>query len=263
MNMYGKIFESMYDGTLASKGPWQALVTFQQLIVLCDRYGVVDMTADAISRRTTVPVEIIKKGLEELEKPDDESRIDDLDGRRIVRLADHRNWGWRIVNHGHYRQMRDEESRKEYMRKYMAARRLEKKGINNGVNNVSSVSHSKPMQYAHADTHTKIKPTVGQTSETDKVRKQVAKDILEFLNDQTGRKFRPVDVNLNFITARLKQGYTPAQCRAVIVRKKREALESDDFNVKWLRPATLFNNEKFNQYVADVPDQEESHDPMP
>ena len=58
----------MYDGTLATKGPWQALVTFQQLIILADRNGEVDMTPEAISRRTTIPLEIIEHGIKALEE---------------------------------------------------------------------------------------------------------------------------------------------------------------------------------------------------
>ena len=46
--MYGKLFASMFDGSLRATAPWQALVTFQQLIILCDREGVVDMTTTAI-----------------------------------------------------------------------------------------------------------------------------------------------------------------------------------------------------------------------
>ena len=55
--MYGKIFESMYDGTLGEH--WKALVTFQQLIVICDSNGDVDMTINAIHRRTSIPKEIL------------------------------------------------------------------------------------------------------------------------------------------------------------------------------------------------------------
>ena len=103
--MYGKIFVSMFDGTLATVGPWEALVTFQQLLILADKYGTVDMTPEAIARRTTVPLEIIRKGLEALEKPDPHSRTPDEEGRRIVPLSDSRPWGWKIVNHAHYRTM--------------------------------------------------------------------------------------------------------------------------------------------------------------
>lgn len=131
--MYGKVFESMYDGTLASEGPWQALVTFQQLIVLADQDGVVDMTASAISRRTSIPLEIIKAGLEVLVQPDPDSRTPDEDGRRIVCLESHRDWGWQIVNHRKYQQMRNAEERREYLRLAQAKRRerLRAEAVNN------------------------------------------------------------------------------------------------------------------------------------
>lgn len=121
--MYGKLFVQMYQGTLATKGPWQALVTFQQLVILADKHGQVDMTPDAISRITTIPLEIIETGLQELSKPDSESRSPLEDGRRIVPLADNRSWGWKVVNYEHYRKIRSEEERREYHRQYMRKRR--------------------------------------------------------------------------------------------------------------------------------------------
>lgn len=129
--MYGKLFAQMYDGTLATKGPWQALVTFQQMIILCDKQGVIDMTAESIARRTTIPLEVIQLGLDALEQPDAQSRTPTLEGRRIVRLSDERAWGWQIVNYAHYRAMRSHEERKEYMRNYQRDRRA---GVNKDVN---------------------------------------------------------------------------------------------------------------------------------
>ena len=96
--MYGKLFEQMYDGTLATKGPWEALVTFQQLIILADKDGNVDMTAEAISRRTTIPLTIIQEGLRGLILPDPQSRTPTEDGKRITPLSPDRDWGWHIVN---------------------------------------------------------------------------------------------------------------------------------------------------------------------
>lgn len=145
--MYGKLFAQMYDGTLGTEGPWQALVTFQQLIILADREGVVDMTAEAIARRTTIPQDIIKIGIETLEKPDQHSRTPDEEGRRILRLSDDRDWGWRIVNYIHYRNIRSQEERREYMRNYQRKRRAAGKGVNTPVNNVSNVNQSS-KQYA-------------------------------------------------------------------------------------------------------------------
>lgn len=121
--MYGKLFASMYDGSLAMVGPWEALVTFQQMIILADYEGFVDMTAEAISRRTIIPLEIIKKGIEVLEQPDAQSRDSSHNGRRIERISDERDWGWKILNYTKYRQIRSAEERRAYMREYMKKKR--------------------------------------------------------------------------------------------------------------------------------------------
>src|SRR5690242_15776897 len=127
--MYGKIFSQIYDGTLATRGPWQALITFQQLIVLDNKNGEVEMTAEVIATRTTIPLEIIQIGLAALSQPDPESRTPTEEGRRIVLLSPRRSWGWRIVNYGHYRQIRNEEERREYHRLYMRKKRAAVKSI--------------------------------------------------------------------------------------------------------------------------------------
>jgi len=119
--MYGKIFATMYDGSIYGK--WQAIVTFQQMIALADKDGVVDMTAQALSARTSIPLEIIEKGIADLEAPDKVSRTPDEDGRRIVLLDEHRPWGWRITNYQKYREIRTAEERREYHRQYWHKRK--------------------------------------------------------------------------------------------------------------------------------------------
>lgn len=121
--MYAKVFAQIYDGTLCTRGPWEALVAFQQLLVLADMDGNVDMTAAAISRRTTIPLEIIERGIAELIKPDPDSRTPTEEGRRIVPLAEGRTWGWRVVNYKHYRELKREEDRREYHRQYWHKRK--------------------------------------------------------------------------------------------------------------------------------------------
>ena len=71
---------------------------FEDLLKLANEDGVVDMTRQAISRRTNVPLEIVTASISYLEAPDPGSRDKEEDGRRLVRLDDHRDWGWRIVN---------------------------------------------------------------------------------------------------------------------------------------------------------------------
>jgi hypothetical protein len=144
--VYGKLFAQMYDGTLGTRGPWEALVTFQQLIILADKHGGVDMTAEAIARRTTIPLEVIKRGLTALQKADPQSRTPDEDGRRIVPLADNRAWGWRIVNYDKYRKIRTADERREYLRQYQRDRRAKLKGARKqNVNKSTADNHEQPI----------------------------------------------------------------------------------------------------------------------
>jgi len=244
--MYGKLFSQMYDGTLATKGPWQALVTFQQLIILADKNGVVDMTAESVSRRTTIPLEIILEGIAALEQPDADSRTPALDGRRIVRLSETRSWGWQIVNHAHYRAIRSQEERREYMRKYQAERRA--KSVNSDVNIVSDVNlYSK--QEAESN-----KTTLSDKSDVRPPKvdfQEPAKRVIDFLNLKTGKAYRHQPVNIDMIAARLREGASEQDCKSVIARKVRD-WQNDDKMRQYLRPATLFNREKFANYVGEL-----------
>jgi len=83
-----------------------------------------------------------------------------------------------------------------------------------------------------------------------------AVEVLAFLNGKTRRHFRPSETTLKPIRARLKEGFTVAECRAVIARKFR-AWSGDPKMAEFLRPSTLFGAEKFAQYVGEVPPPEE------
>lgn len=98
-----------------------------------------------------------------------------------------------------------------------------------------------------------------------KTKKQEAVSVLEFLNEKANRNYQPSDVNLELILARMKEGYTPGQCRQVIAKKVREWATNDKM-ATYLRPSTLFNREKFNQYVGELVAPKESygnHEAMP
>jgi hypothetical protein len=82
------------------------------LLVLADPDGVVDMTHEAIARRTNRPLEIIRATIAELEAPDPQSRTPDEDGARLKRLDTHRNWGWCIINFDRFHKLASEEARR-------------------------------------------------------------------------------------------------------------------------------------------------------
>ena len=158
--MYGKIFESMYTGTLY--GQWEAIITFQQMIVLADEDGIVDYTPPALAAKTSIPLEHIEKGIEILEAPDKYSRSPGHDGRRIVRVDESRPWGWQIVNYAHYRNLANREDKKRKDRERIA----EKRKKNNDVARCRKVSQG-VANVAHTDTDTEKKINKRKTTPGD------------------------------------------------------------------------------------------------
>lgn len=79
----------------------------------------------------------------------------------------------------------------------------------------------------------------------------VEKSLLDYLNTLAGRNYKPAPSNIKFLKARLAEGHTPQEIADVIARKCQEWLDDPKFS-QYLRPATLFNAEKFNQYVGEL-----------
>lgn len=75
--------------------------------------------------------------------------------------------------------------------------------------------------------------------------------VLEFLNQKTGKHFRPKATNLAMIRARLADGIHDWQLRAIISRKAHEWRGTE--REMYLRPATLFNKTKCEQYLGELP----------
>ena len=243
--MYGKIFTSIYDGTLAED--WRALITFQQFIVLCDADGIVDMTPQSISRRTGIPIEHIKAGIEILEKSDKFSRTPDEDGKRIELIDEHRPWGWHIVNHELYKKLQDADTVRAQTRERVRKHREKKKAGNDKVTTVTDGNVQK--RHIDIDTHidinTNIKPIVELPHDIP------SNMIIDYLNKISGKKFKSVEAHKKLIAARIKEGASLDDIKNVIDYKCKEWSE-DPKMAKYIRPATLFNAEKFNQYVGEL-----------
>lgn len=74
--------------------------------------------------------------------------------------------------------------------------------------------------------------------------------IIEYLNKMAGSRFRPVPRNIKFIKDRMSEGYEYQDFIDVIDMKVKEWKGTK--MQSYLRPATLFNGEKFDQYVGQV-----------
>lgn len=119
--MYAKVFSQIFDSSIAEN--YEARHVFQDLLILADRTGVVDMTVEAIARRTNGPAKRIKEAIQFLSQPDPRSRSKEHEGRRLIQLDSRRDWGWIIVNYEHYRSIQDEEARRATWRDAKAKQR--------------------------------------------------------------------------------------------------------------------------------------------
>lgn len=119
--MYCKLFASLYQGTL--RGRAHEILVFTNMLASASRIGECDKHWRAIAEEVGLTVDEVKAACANLEKPDVESRSPEDSGRRIVRLDEHRDWGWRIVNYMKYRMIRDREDRMEQNREAQRRRR--------------------------------------------------------------------------------------------------------------------------------------------
>lgn len=77
-----------------------------------------------------------------------------------------------------------------------------------------------------------------------------AQEIIGYLNNRTGARYRNVEANLRLVKARIAEGATPDEIKAVIDMKAKEWSGTD--SAKYLRPETLFNATKYNQYAGQI-----------
>ena len=92
-----------------------------------------------------------------------------------------------------------------------------------------------------------------QTVDSNKSRNSTRtpyKEIIDYLNEKTGRKYKhKAKINQRVIKARMNEGYTIEDFKAVIDKKTAEW--NDDEKMKeYLRPETLFST-KFDRYLNE------------
>lgn len=112
--MFVKVFKRIHDSSIANDHIVR--LVFMDFLILADRDGVVDMTPEAFSRRTNVPLETVRECIEKLMMPDPTSNTPDHEGKRLLPLTDEKPWGWQIVNYEKYRAIRNSEEIREQTR---------------------------------------------------------------------------------------------------------------------------------------------------
>ena len=108
------------DSRILQSSLWQedsdTRIVWLTMLALADQHGMVAATAPGLATSARVPIEKTRHALDVFLSPDPDSRTPDNDGRRIERVSG----GYMILNYAAYRNTRDDNERREYMRTYMA-----------------------------------------------------------------------------------------------------------------------------------------------
>lgn len=80
----------------------------------------------------------------------------------------------------------------------------------------------------------------------------LAREVLEYLNVVSGRRFQAVARNVGFIVDRLAEGYPPHVLKLVAYHRLTK-WRNDPKMIEYLRPETLYNETKCAQYAGQVP----------
>lgn len=113
--MFGKIFDSLFTGSMRGAGA-DVIAVWAYVISHTQEDSHLEMNAEDIAPRIGMTVEDALKAIEFLCAPDSNSRSKSEGGARLVREG---QFLYRVVNHGEYRNIRDKDDRREYMKIYM------------------------------------------------------------------------------------------------------------------------------------------------
>lgn len=108
---YAKLFSSILRSSIWTE-PLETKIVWITMLAMSDRHGYVGASIPGIASSAGVPIDKAAEAIAKFLAPDEWSRSKDFDGRRIEE-ADR---GWNILNYERFRDMRDEEARKEYER---------------------------------------------------------------------------------------------------------------------------------------------------
>lgn len=148
VNMYAKLYSRITESSLMET-PIRTRYVFLMMMAISDPKGYVIGTDVAIARRLNITEEELKDAIKELMEPDPDSNSKEHDGRRVIPSDGER--GYKLVNYITYRNHADEDSRREYMRKYMKERRSKDKDVNSDMFTLTSVTQAEGEEDAEAD----------------------------------------------------------------------------------------------------------------
>lgn len=140
--------------------PIEVRYTFIMLLAIADPTGRVVGTDVAIARRLNMPLDSFVNSVKQLGEPDPDSNSKEEEGRRVIPSDSER--GYQLVNYIKYRNLKDEEEKREYMREYMRKRREDealRKTCKTVLTDVKNVTQAEAEAEAEEDKNTNTPQT--------------------------------------------------------------------------------------------------------
>jgi hypothetical protein len=145
---YTPLFDTLLNGTMYGKWPHNGI--WALLLSRASREGVINEVPESLAAHIGISVEQLMASIAFFMQPDPNSRTPDDDGRRLELLDEHKAWGWRIINHGKYREKARKNTydseRTESGRD--AARKKAERAASMGVPTRPDASRDVPLSYA-------------------------------------------------------------------------------------------------------------------
>lgn len=150
MSGYTPVFNTVFTGTL--HGRWPDTGLWLCILAMSDKHGIVDCTPAYIASVTGLTVTDVEQCISRFMEPDQYSRTQAAEGRRLELVDAGRPWGWRIVNHGKYREKARLHA-KDSIRTESGADAA-RKAVQRGVPRCPPVSPAVPLSNTNTNTDT-------------------------------------------------------------------------------------------------------------
>lgn len=116
--MYGKIFSSTFTGSMFGAGP--DVFALWSYVVANSISSTIELNPLLLAATLGMPPDRVELAIKVLESPDPKSRNPKHDGRRLVHEG---AFQYHVTSHTIYRNMRDEDGRRQYQRNWVKNKR--------------------------------------------------------------------------------------------------------------------------------------------
>jgi len=129
---FTKLFSSITASTVWCESS-DTRVVWITMLAMADRYGRVWASIPGLAKEAVVSVDACEVAIAKFLAPDPYSRTKTAEGKRIEEI----DGGWRLINHGKYRALRDLEERRSYKTEWQRQSRINKR-VDSIVDNVDN-----------------------------------------------------------------------------------------------------------------------------